>query len=729
VLFLGLTPTERLQDWLHDPASSAWYDYATWAVHLSHFLVSTTLLVVLWRLGSPLFRRLLVGLLVLSYAALATYWAYPAVPPWLASDQGHLGEVSRVVHHVWSDAGVERAPRLLSAGGGSGGASESPFSDPVAALPSLHAAIPLLLTLTLQGLDRRLTALLSAYTLAMGLALVYGGEHYVFDVLVGWGVRVRRLGGHRARAARVGPGERAGGAPRAAATTPAAAALLRSPLALAGRRGPAPAARARVTGPARRGRATCSSPPTRARGGPFLYGDLWVDRPPLLVALLPARRRARRAARRPLLALVAVVVLVLAAADAGRTLGGARGATWAAAVAAGCPPPRCSGATALNGELLGAPFVLSPARSACARCSAPAPGRGRLAGAGALGAARCSSSRTSPTPSCCSPSSWSSLAVRRELGPCAGALRLLAALAAGAAVPLLLTLVWATGWGASAARPVGDRRRLPHRLGRASSTTTPPRRCARLCCWARRGRRRHRARCWSLLAVAARPAGGRRPRRRGRRRHGRHGAWCRWRSGGSFWRHYLLQLVPATALAPPCSPRRRAGPALGAGRQRSLAVSAAVGASAARGPGSATAGRTCGAAGRARLAAARVGSRRHRRHAVRRQQRAARQRRPPGLPLPVEPAGPHARPAAGPPARRGVRARTGATWVVRTLPLHSWGWTASGGSPASCGPPTGRWRRCAARRSCCATGPSGRRRRSSRTHLAGRVDGPGRMTA
>jgi hypothetical protein len=95
-----------LQDWLYDPGSPAWYDYATWVIHLSHFLVSTTLLVVLWRLGSPLFRRLLVGLLVLSYAALVTYWAYPAVPPWLASDQGHLQEVTRVVHTVWADAGV-----------------------------------------------------------------------------------------------------------------------------------------------------------------------------------------------------------------------------------------------------------------------------------------------------------------------------------------------------------------------------------------------------------------------------------------------------------------------------------------------------------------------------------------------------------------------------------------------------------------------------------------------
>ena len=186
LLGLGRTPTERLQAWLYEAGSPAWYDWLTWAMHLSHFVVSMAVLVLLWRLGSPRFRPLLVGLLLLSYAALATYWLYPAVPPWMASDQGHLEPVTRVVHAVWSDAGVTRAPRLLSAGA-SGEGSESVFSDPVAALPSLHAALPLLLALTLRGVDRRLTVLLVVYTASMGLALVYGAEHYVFDLLLGWG--------------------------------------------------------------------------------------------------------------------------------------------------------------------------------------------------------------------------------------------------------------------------------------------------------------------------------------------------------------------------------------------------------------------------------------------------------------------------------------------------------------------------------------------------------------
>jgi membrane-associated phospholipid phosphatase len=57
----------------------------------------------------------------------------------------------------------------------------------VAAVPSLHAAYPVLVLLFFWGRARPwLRALLVAYPLAMAFTLVYGGEHYVFDVVLGW---------------------------------------------------------------------------------------------------------------------------------------------------------------------------------------------------------------------------------------------------------------------------------------------------------------------------------------------------------------------------------------------------------------------------------------------------------------------------------------------------------------------------------------------------------------
>jgi membrane-associated phospholipid phosphatase len=61
------------------------------------------------------------------------------------------------------------------------------YSNPVAAIPSLHAAIPMMLVLFFWPRVRWwVRAVLLAYALSMALTLVYSGEHYVIDVLLGW---------------------------------------------------------------------------------------------------------------------------------------------------------------------------------------------------------------------------------------------------------------------------------------------------------------------------------------------------------------------------------------------------------------------------------------------------------------------------------------------------------------------------------------------------------------
>jgi membrane-associated phospholipid phosphatase len=64
-------------------------------------------------------------------------------------------------------------------------------SNPVAAMPSLHAGAALLVALFLwQSVSRAARAALLVYALAMAVALVYTGEHYVVDVLAGWALAV-----------------------------------------------------------------------------------------------------------------------------------------------------------------------------------------------------------------------------------------------------------------------------------------------------------------------------------------------------------------------------------------------------------------------------------------------------------------------------------------------------------------------------------------------------------
>jgi membrane-associated phospholipid phosphatase len=57
----------------------------------------------------------------------------------------------------------------------------------VAAVPSLHAGFCALVAIFLWGRVRPwVRPLLLLYPLAMGLALIATGEHYFFDVLLGW---------------------------------------------------------------------------------------------------------------------------------------------------------------------------------------------------------------------------------------------------------------------------------------------------------------------------------------------------------------------------------------------------------------------------------------------------------------------------------------------------------------------------------------------------------------
>jgi PAP2 superfamily len=170
----GEVPTVWLQRHLWDAAHPHAYDYGVWAVYMTHFFVVWIVAAVLWRVARPRFRRYAVLTVVLTVGAFLTYWLYPAQPPWLTPE---LAPVDRIVPELWSRIGV--------------GTVQSAYEDGrlvnvVAAMPSLHAAYPLMLMLFFWGAGARVRIVLGLYTLAMAFALVYGGEHFVADIVAGW---------------------------------------------------------------------------------------------------------------------------------------------------------------------------------------------------------------------------------------------------------------------------------------------------------------------------------------------------------------------------------------------------------------------------------------------------------------------------------------------------------------------------------------------------------------
>ena len=177
-LFGGTAPTVTLQHWLYTPGVAHPWDYAAFAVYMTHFIVPFIVAGVLWKYAHERFRRFAWLFVLLTFAALVTYAMYPAVPPWMASQNGYLPRPGRSSTRCGPTCG-SATDRASSPGRGT-----SP--NPVAAVPSFHAAYPMLLVLFFWKSAGRWRWLLALYPMAMAMTLVYTGEHFVIDIILGW---------------------------------------------------------------------------------------------------------------------------------------------------------------------------------------------------------------------------------------------------------------------------------------------------------------------------------------------------------------------------------------------------------------------------------------------------------------------------------------------------------------------------------------------------------------
>jgi membrane-associated phospholipid phosphatase len=175
-LFGGALPTVWLQDRLADaPGAAPALGWSMLAVYVSYYVVPHAVALVLaWRCWA-LFRRYAIAVVAVAYAGLLVCALVPTAPPWMAAGQDRIEPASRIVPELANSADAD----LYAQG------SELVGLNPVAAFPSLHTAFTMLLVLAAWRARRSLRGLAAAYTVAMGFALVYLGEHYVVDVAAG----------------------------------------------------------------------------------------------------------------------------------------------------------------------------------------------------------------------------------------------------------------------------------------------------------------------------------------------------------------------------------------------------------------------------------------------------------------------------------------------------------------------------------------------------------------
>lgn len=174
----GAVPSVWLQERLVD-GSAHWYDAVAALVYITHFVSIPLVTGVAWFCLRDRFAAWLAAVLTFTAVGVGGYIAYPAAPPWLASDRGEIGTVHRISTLGWDYLNLEPVGRLTVLG--------QDGSNPVAAMPSLHAGAALLVALFFWPVAGSLgRAALLGYVMLMAATLVYTGEHYVVDVAAGW---------------------------------------------------------------------------------------------------------------------------------------------------------------------------------------------------------------------------------------------------------------------------------------------------------------------------------------------------------------------------------------------------------------------------------------------------------------------------------------------------------------------------------------------------------------
>ena len=179
-LGLGVPPTLRLQRTFAAPGTVNRFERVlVWCHWLWFFVPHVSVAYVLVRRPER-FAAAAARMYAVFDLGAVFYWSIPTAPPWYAAAQGRLEDAKPVkVRRMMIEYGEEFWGDLWE-----------PLYDylggnPVAAMPSLHFATSLMGARLLSEVDPVAGAAGWSYAIALGLALVYLGEHYLVDLLAG----------------------------------------------------------------------------------------------------------------------------------------------------------------------------------------------------------------------------------------------------------------------------------------------------------------------------------------------------------------------------------------------------------------------------------------------------------------------------------------------------------------------------------------------------------------
>jgi len=175
-LFPGSDPVVWLQRHLGQGSRLDLLDFLLVGVYASYFVVPPAIALILWLRRSRDFVPYALSIIVTLYLGLVINFLVPTAPPWMAAKYGYLPPLTRLVASVLNHF----IPGIFNAGDTVAGPND------VAAMPSLHFAVICIIAFYVTTRLRYGFVIGVGYILAMSFALIYLGEHYLSDVLVGF---------------------------------------------------------------------------------------------------------------------------------------------------------------------------------------------------------------------------------------------------------------------------------------------------------------------------------------------------------------------------------------------------------------------------------------------------------------------------------------------------------------------------------------------------------------
>ena len=168
----GTIPSVLLQNLLLNGQEIGYLEKFLTVLHGTHFIAFLLVGFFLWLRNYHRFEIFKYSFYLLLAGGLSSYFLIPTTPPWLASEMFHLIPPLR---HFNLEIYNMYIPDLTSGFN----------TDPVAAMPSLHAAFPFLCCLLIWKVMKQKGWIFYLYTLLIFFTIIYTGDHYIIDILAG----------------------------------------------------------------------------------------------------------------------------------------------------------------------------------------------------------------------------------------------------------------------------------------------------------------------------------------------------------------------------------------------------------------------------------------------------------------------------------------------------------------------------------------------------------------